>query len=268
MIFKMRDIGDERKRKMLLNRWFNTHRGHSFGAGIRRTRYAEGLLWLGLIRSLLALHTLVECSIEIGAGLAHRQRTLLDRGGAHIWRGPADRTRLTGSLDSLCPVTSSRTWLALSFHGQLLPGPAFVPAFLPGHGFGRSRCFSQTTQQTGEAALVRLIESVAAASAEAGHVVVILSGWTTFLAISRATSTWAHCHAGTSSYHGAGTALQLTRLALVASDGTRETLLRFFVVERSHGTGHWNSSETGVRSGFRGSPRAISILSLEIETFP
>lgn len=215
----------------------DTHSSSSLGAGIRRARYAEGLLRLRLISPLLALHTFVQGAVQISPRFADGQRALLYRRGSHIRGSSANGARLARSLDALSPVTAPRAGLAFPLHGQLLTRPALVPALLPGHGLRRPRRFAEAAQQTGEAALVRLVETVAATSAQACQVVVVLSRRATLLAIGCASSTRPHCHAWTSCYHGTGAALELTRLALVASNGAGYALLRFFVVERSHGAG-------------------------------
>ena len=220
-----------------------THRGRSFGACVRWAWYAEGLLRLRLIRSLLALHALVQRSVQIRPRFAHWQGTLFYRGWAHVRCGSADGARLAGSLDTLRSVASPWARLALPFHGQLLSRATLVPAFLSRHGFRRSGGFPQTAQQTGETALVRLIETVAAASTEAGQVVVVFPRGASFLAVGGATSAWAYRDAWTSRDHRAGTAFQLARFTLVASHWTGQALLRFFVVVRSHGARHWNRKE-------------------------
>ena len=220
----------------------DAHSGCSLGASIRRARYAEGLLRLGLIGALLALHAFVQGAVQISPRFADGQRTLLYRRWSHVRGCSANGAGLARSLNALGPVTTSRAGLAFPLHGQLLPRAALVPALLPGHSFRRPRRFAEAAQQTGEASLVRLIETVAAASAQACQVVVVLACRATLLAVGCAACTRPHRHAWTAGYHGTGAALQLTRLALIASNRARYALLRFLVVERSHGARNcdWN----------------------------
>lgn len=173
-----------------------THSSGSFGAGVRRARDTEGLLWFRLIRSLLALYAIVEASVEVSSGLADRKRAFFYRSGSHVRGRSTERTRLTGRLNSLSAIRAARTWLAFSFDSQLLSGSTFVPAFLAGYRLGGPRGLSKAAQQTGEAALVRLIKPVTAIATETEYVVVVLAGRTSLLAISRATSARTHRHAG------------------------------------------------------------------------
>lgn len=187
-----------------------TYRGCSFGTSIRRTRYAEGLLRLRLIRSLLALHTFVQRSVQIRSRFAYRQRTFFYRRRTHIRCRSANRTRLTGGLNTLSSVTSSWAGFAFSFDSQLLSRATLVSAFFSRHSFCCSSSFTQAAQQTRETTLVRLIETMAATSTETSQVVVVFSSGTLFLAIGCASSTWSHRYARTSCYHRTGTAFQLT----------------------------------------------------------
>lgn len=191
-----------------------------------------------MIRALLTPHALVQSTVEVSAGLADRERALLHGGGAHDGGSPADRAGLARRLNPLSAVRAARTGLALPFDGQLLAGAALVPAFLAGHRLGRSRGLAEAAQQAGEAALVGLIESVAAAATETGHVVVILASGTTFLAVGRAARAWTHGYAGTTGDHRTGAALELTRLALVGADRAGRALFPLLVVIGAHRARH------------------------------
>lgn len=179
----------------------------SFGAGIRRAWDAEGLLRFRLISSLLTLNTLVEGAVEESSGFAYWKRAFLDRRRSHIRGRSAEWTGLAGCLDPLSSIRATWARLAFSFDGQLLSGSALVPAFLPRHRLGCSRGLPEAAQLAREAALVRLIKSMAAAATETGQVVVVLAGRTTLLAVRRATRSRTHGHAGTTGDHRTGIAL-------------------------------------------------------------
>lgn len=215
-----------------------THSGGSLGAGVRRARDTEGLLRFRLVRSLLALDALVESAVQVCSRLAYRQRALLDGGGSNVRGGSTEGTGLAGGLYTLSAISATGARFAFSFDGQLLAGAALVTALLAGHRLGCPRGLAEAAQQAGEATLVRLVESVTAAATQTGHVVVVLAGRATFLAVGRAACPGTYGHAGTTSDHRTGTASQLTGFALVGTHRARRALLRLLVVISAHRARH------------------------------
>lgn len=210
----------------------------ALGAGIGRAGYAGRLLSLGLVRALLALDALVERTVEVGAGLADRQRALLDLGRAQARCRPAQRACLAGRLYALPPVGTPRAGLALALDGQLLPGAALVATLLARDSFGRARRLAQAADQAREAALLGLVEPVAAAPAGLRRVVVVLAGGAALLAVVGAAGTRADRHRGPARDHRALVAPQLAGLALVAARRAEVALARRRVVVAAHGAGN------------------------------
>lgn len=94
----------------------------ALGAGVGRARHARGLLRVGLVGALLALHARVEGSVQVGAGQADWQRALLDGGGAQFGGGATGRTGLAGGVATLRPVGAARARLATTLGAQLQTG--------------------------------------------------------------------------------------------------------------------------------------------------
>jgi len=124
-----------------------------------------------------------------------------------------------------------------------LAGAALVSALLAGHRLGCPRGLSKAAQQAGEAALAGLVEPMAAAAAETGHVVVVFASGTTLLAIRRAAGSRTHRHAWTTGDHRTGAASQLTGLALVVAHGAGHALSRLLVVISAHCAGYCRHEE-------------------------
>lgn len=91
----------------------------------------------------------------------------------------------TRRMDSLCSITSSRTWYTDSFRTELLPVRAFISTFQFTNGIRCPSSLSKTAQFASELTLVRLVLSVATAFTEFRGFIKVFSGRTTFLAFLR-----------------------------------------------------------------------------------
>jgi hypothetical protein len=103
---------------------------NALGAGVGRAGHARGLLRVGLVGALLALHARVEGSVQVGAGQADRQRALFDGGGAQLGRGATRGTRLAGGVATLRPESAAGARLATSLGAELQTGRTLIATFL------------------------------------------------------------------------------------------------------------------------------------------
>jgi len=115
----------------------------------------------------------------------HFRFILVHRTGAHLGRGPAQRTGSAGWLDALQAVGATWAGLTASIGSQLLAGTALIATLLARRGLRGASGLSQATQLTAEGSLVGLIESMAAGAAQTRLRVEVLAGWATLLAVSR-----------------------------------------------------------------------------------
>lgn len=142
-------------------------RADGLGRVVRRARDARRLLRLGLVEALAALDAGVERSVQVGARLADGQRALLDRRGADLRGGAAQRAVGAGRLDALRAECAARARFAAAVVAQLLAGGALVAALVTRDGLGRFGRLAEAAQLARERSLVGLIETVAARSAQA-----------------------------------------------------------------------------------------------------
>lgn len=205
---------------------------------VRWTGDARGLLRLGLVVALLALHALVHGAIEVRSWGAHGQRALLHGSRAHLGRGTTQGTVGARGLHALCTVGATWTRLATVLGAQLLSRGTLVPTLVARGRLSGSRGLSKATQFAGEGSLTGLEESKATRLAEARLRVQVLASGTTLLAVACGTSSSADSDSSTSSDVGTTETLRLTSLGLVVTLLARHASLVGGLVEGTNGAGH------------------------------
>lgn len=121
----------------------------------------------------------------------------------------------------------------------------FYENYLLGHGLRGPGGLAETAQQTFETALRRLIETVAAASAQTRLVVVKLARRTPLLAIGRRPGARGYGYALAARDRRAHRTLQLAGFALVRADRAGRASFRLLLEVTSHRTRHCNGRRTG-----------------------
>ena len=152
-------------------------------AGVGGTVDTRGLLVIRLVCAHWTSSTLVINTIQVLSCDADRKVAISQALGTWSTRGSSHWTFLTSPLNTLGPVASNRTSLTFSIDTKLVSVLTVWSAFRRGDGLLDSCCQSNSTNLTGEFALLRLVLSISTVSAKTGGNIVVLSSRTFPLAV-------------------------------------------------------------------------------------